>query len=164
MFTQVSVASVATLKIKHLCSRMISSLPLCFLVLQKRGFSFLDAVLPHPLTPYFVSPSGSTVWHPHEALRRALTQHFVRWGKETGWTNFGTDYRKNAKWNATKTRSAFGYFIKYLYFSRKMVGAIIYFRKMKREYLIFITFVFKKRQNEWNLEWNMFWVKSLYSK
>ena len=35
---------------------------------------------------------------------------------------------------------------KYLCFSRKCIGAIIYFRKMKQDYLIFITFVFLKKE------------------
>lgn len=43
-------------------------------------------------------------------------------------------------------RSGFGYLIKYLCFSRKCIGAIIYFRKMKQDYLIFITFVFLKKE------------------
>ena len=165
MFTQSSVASVSVLKISRLCSRMICPcFSICFLVFQKgccvpwrRACWPSDAVFRQPLRKHCMTPSRSTSSGPHAALRQA------GWG--IGWTNFETDYRKNTKWNAAKMRSGFGYLIKYLCFSRKCIGTIIYFAKWSRTTWFLLPLFFKKkRQNEWNLEWNMFWVKSLYSK
>ena len=65
-------------------------------------------------------------------------QHFVRQGGESG--------EQTLRRITAKMRSGFGYLIKYLCFSRKCIGAIIYFRKMKQDYLIFITFVFLKKE------------------
>ena len=150
MFTQSSVASVAALKISSLCSRMICPcFSICFLVFQKRGVGCLDDVLPDALTPCFVSLSGSTAWHPHAALRQDLMQHFVRQGGESGEQTLRRITAKTRSENAAKMRSGFGYLIKYLCFSRKCIGAIIYFRKMKQDYLIFITFVFLKKEAKW---------------